>query len=300
MWHPDIPELQLSWDATSLKEIMFCPRRYHYSQILGFKTEKESHHLVFGRYYHSALGVYDSHLAANNGYAIAREEAVLAALFYGYGWNSEDKAKNRFSLWRTVQWYTEQYPPDKDVVKTVVDSDGKPLIEQRFSFSLPFSAPNGYDYICCGYFDSVVEAMQACYVRERKTTGKTVNTEWFQTFGVDIQIDIYSIGCKICFDVPVRGVLIDGAQVAVNFSRFYRAPSLRTEPQLEETLVDVEHWIKQAEQYALERYWPKASRFCFMCPFRVVCSKDPASRTAALLGNFRVEDWDPTLERSEA
>jgi hypothetical protein len=36
-----------------------------------------------------------------------------------------------------------------------------------------------------------------------------------------------------------------------------------------------------------------------MCPFKGVCSKDPASRTGVLLGNFRLEDWDPTLDRTD-
>lgn len=298
MWHPDIPELQISWDATSLKNLMFCPRKYFFEIVLGFKTDKESVHLIFGRYYHSALECYDAALAAGGTWEEAREAAVMRALNISYNWESQDKTKNRFNLWRTVQWYCEQYPKHSDHVKPVVDKDGVPLIELPFSFTLPVDYPGGHNYLICGYFDGIVEAMGSFFARERKTTGHTINTDWFSTFDIDAQIDLYSLASKICFDIKVRGVLIDGAQISINFSRFARAPSFRTEPQLEEFVKDLEYWIKQAEKFALEEYWPKASRFCFMCPFRVVCGRDPASQTGALLGNFRIEDWDPTIERS--
>jgi hypothetical protein len=298
MWHPDIPELQLSWDATSLKCIQHCPRRYFYEIVLGYKTEKESHHLVFGRHYHSSLEAYDHAVSVGVPWENAQDIAVHQALRLSYGWESGDAAKQRFSLWRSVQWYTEQFRPETDRVKPVLN-DGKAMLEQGFSFQLPFTAPGAHDYMGCGYFDGVVEAMGGIYVRERKTTGKTLNADWFRTFDVDCQIDMYTTAGKVVFDYPVRGVLIDGAQVTINFSRYGRAPSTRTEPQLEEFLDDVGQWIMMAESYATNRYWPKATRFCFMCPFQSVCSKDPASRIGALIGEFRIDDWDPTLERSE-
>jgi hypothetical protein len=300
MWHPDIPGLQLSWDATSLKEIQHCPRKYFYAIVLGFKTEKESHHLSFGRKYHSCLEVYDKALANGLDWEEAQDLTVQRALQEAHGWDSGDKVKQRFSLWRTVQWYTEAFRPETDSVKPIQDSSGRYLIELPFSFSLPIMAPGGQDYIACGYFDGIVEAMGGLYVRERKTTAKTINVDWFKTFSVDAQIDMYSVASKIVFDTPVRGVLIDGAQVTFNFSRFGRYPSMRSEPQLEEFLEDLAYWIFQAETFATEGRWPKATRFCFWCPFQGVCAKDPASRTGALIGEFKVEDWDPTLDRAEA
>ena len=60
---------------------------------------------------------------------------------------------------------------------------------------------------------------------------------------------------------------------------------------------ELEHWIKLAEGFAAQRFWPKATRFCFMCPFKTVCSRDPASQAGTLVGEFRVEDWDPTIDR---
>lgn len=297
MWHPDIPELQVSWDATSLKELQHCPRKYFFAVVLGFKTDKESFHLTFGRYYHRDLEVYDKALAKGASWEKAQELAVFQALIDGHDWDSGDAAKNRFTLWRTVQWYTESYTPENNKVKFLLDHEGKPLLELPFSFSLPFTAPGGHDYLACGYFDGLVEAMGGLYVLERKTTGKTINTEWFKNFDVDCQIDMYSTASKIVYEVPVRGVLIDGAQITANFSRFARAPSMRTEPQIEEFLVELEHWIKLAESFATNKFWPKATRFCFMCPFKTVCSRDPASQAATLFGEFRVEDWDPTIDR---
>lgn len=300
MWHPDIPFLQLSWDATSFKELMACPRRYYFSTVLGFKTKKDSFHLKFGKFYHEALAAYDWARLNKANWEEAQEYAIAKALEITYGWDSEDKAKNRFSLWRTVQWYTEKFRMD-DPVKICIDKNGKPLNELNFLMQIPLhpDIDHNSDYFFCGYFDGIVEYAGMTFIQERKTTGSTLSKKYFTQFKVDCQIDLYSLASSIVYYKDVQGVLIDAAQVVINFSRFARVESLRTPEQLDEAMNELMGWIKVAERYAMNRVYPRATRFCFMCPFLDVCAVPPASRGGILKSDFIVEDWDPTVERRE-
>jgi hypothetical protein len=141
-----------------------------------------------------------------------------------------------------------------------------------------------------------VEFSGGFYVMDRKTTGSTLGGYYFDGFNPDNQMSLYSLAGRCVYNTPVRGVILDAAQVAVGFTRFDRGFTYRTEAQLNEWLRDLGYWLDQAERYAADEYWPMNDKSCHNyggCPFRGVCSKDPAVRESFLESDFERRPWNP-------
>jgi hypothetical protein len=112
----------------------------------------------------------------------------------------------------------------------------------------------------------------------------------------------YTLGGKITFAQPVKGVMIDAAQVGVTFSRFARGTSLRSDDQLDEWLSQTAYWVKLATSYAEADFWPLNESSCdkyFGCPFRPVCSKPPRQRETWLKADYTHRLWDPLQIRGD-
>jgi hypothetical protein len=73
---------------------------------------------------------------------------------------------------------------------------------------------------------------------------------WVQ-FEPSNQMTLYSLAGKVILDSPVRGVIIDAAQIKEGETIFGRSITYRTQDQLEEWLADLRFWLTLAEQYAI-------------------------------------------------
>jgi hypothetical protein len=282
--------LQWAWDSTSLALLKECPRKYHYVMIEGWRAKGESVHLRFGGLYHSALEGYDKLRAEGAGHDEALEEVIYNTLvdtwdrptcpeckqqaggtwfcancgapgnFDGKPWDSGHNLKNRHTLIRTIVWYLEAFRDD--AAKTVILADGKPAVELSFRMELDeWPAHNDgwrwlqedHPYTLCGHLDRLVEFAGGYYVMDRKTTGSTLGGYYFDGFNPDNQMTLYTLAGRIIFNTPVRGVIIDAAQIAVGFSRFDRGITYRTEDQLNEWMKDLSYWFSTAARYAERR-----------------------------------------------
>ena len=99
---------------------------------------------------------------------------------------------------------------------------------------------------------------------------------------------------------PVKGVIIDAAQIAVNFTRFERGITMRTKDQIDEWLQDALNTIRLTQEYSRRDYFPKNPTACGNyggCPFRSVCSSAPSIRENYLKSDFQSHNWDPLKER---
>jgi len=139
---------------------------------------------------------------------------------------------------------------------------------------------------------------------DRKTTGSTPSPYYFNQFEPNNQMTLYSLASQIVMSSPVRGVIIDAAQIAEGFSRFTRGFTYRTQDQLDEWLTDLKFWFAKAEDYAAEGYWPMNDTACDKfggCRFREVCSKSPSVREQFLKSNFTKQEegerWNPLKPR---
>ena len=304
MTSPFIPgtSIQFAWDSTSLGWLKECPRKYQYSMIEGWRNKTDSVHLRFGSLYHTALENFDKYRALGMIYEDALAIVVTEILMTTWGaegpWDSDHNSKTRETLVRSVFWYSEHFKDDP--AQTVILVNGKPAVELSFKMPLEVNAADEQPYMLCGHLDRVVEFNGGTYVMDRKTTTSTIGSYWFDQFDPDNQMSLYSLAAKVIYETPVKGVIIDGVQIAVGFSRFSRGFAYRTEAQLEEWLNDTYNWFAIAEGYAKAGHWPMNDKSCHHfggCVFRKVCSKSPEVRVKFLESDFVKQEWNPLVPR---
>lgn len=302
----EIPGLQIAWDSTSLGAFITCPRYYQYTILQGWAPRELSVHLAFGQFYHSALEHYDHAKFAGADHEEAVDAAVQKALGDTWDskrkapWNSDHRNKNRFTLLRTVVWYLEQFR--EDPVKTVRLQNGKPAVELSFRFETEYKAKEGVPFLYCGHLDRVGELNDHFYVLDRKTTAHTIDDRFFAGFNPDNQFSGYLFGSRVAFDLDTKGLIVDGAQVAITFSRFERRQINISEASLEEWYIDMGYWLGLAKGFAEHQYWPMNRKSCGNyggCQFREICSKSPLVREQWLKAGFYRRVWDPLKIRGD-
>ena len=324
--------IQYAWDSTSLGLLKTCPRLYQYVMIDGWQAKDENVHLRFGQEYHSALEDYDRLKAEGASHDEAMRQAVHNLLIRTWdqetntAWETDPdtkagKYKNRKSLLALVIDYLDRFADDP--AETFILEDGKPGVELSFRFELDWgprasnkiikSTPEGHDwgekctqpYLLSGHLDRVVSFQDSLFVMDRKTSTSTLSDYYFVQFEPSNQMTLYSLAAKVVMNAPVKGVIIDAAQIKLEDNHAYvRRFTYRTEGQLEEWVHSLKFWLAQAEGYAEANYWPMNDTACSMyggCKFREICSKDPGVRENFLRSKFNKlapEDrWNPLKSR---
>lgn len=312
--------MQWAWDSTSLGYLKTCPRLYQYKMIEGWQEKDESVHLRFGIEYHGALQNYDKARATNVSHDDAVHDVIRALVFSTAEWNPDHKFKNREFLFRTVIWYLDKF--EHDAAKTHIKSDGTPAVEESFRFELDWGPYTDLEraksdihaaqpYLLCGHLDKVVNFNDDLYVLDHKTTKSEPSSWYFTQYEPDNQMTLYTLAAQVIFQSPIKGVIVDAAQIAIGFSRFGRGFTYRTKEQIEEWLGDLKYLLAQAEDYAAEGYWPMNDKACnsyrseesgtIGCPFRCICSKAPQVRGQFLKSGFtklsEEDRWNPMKSR---
>ena len=314
------PGVQFAWDSTSLGLYKECPRKYYYAMICGWRRPGPSVHLDFGGLYHSALGWYDHKKAEGFDHETALHSTVTWLMLEtwtherdenglripGTGrpldWGDET-TKNRYTLVRSVIWYLEHF--SMDPAKTLILENGKPAVELSFRFDA------GEGRLLCGHLDRVVEYNGAKFVMDRKTSGSTISSYYFDKYAPDNQMSLYTLAGQMILQSPVAGVVIDAVQIAVNFSRFERGMTYRSAEQLEEWLHDFHVWADRANMDGegafqheapeeQERYFIQNDKSCHVyggCQFRDICSSSPRVRQTFLESNYERREWNPLIPR---
>lgn len=293
--------LQFAWDGTSLELAQTCLRKYYYTMIRGIKPKRTSVHLLFGGIYASALEHFYKYRAEGLSIDDALRQVVREALTAS--WDSEagqplhfdDAKKTRVNLIRTIVWYIEQFAVEsEDGIKTYHLQSGKPAVELSFTLELD------EDILYCGHLDRVVDFGGHLYIMDQKTTGGTVGTYYFDQFSPNNQMSGYAWAGQAILKSPVRGVIIDAAQIAVNFTRFERGITTRTPDQLEEWHESTRYTISLARSAAALDKWPMNLSACGNyggCPFRQLCSRSPQVRENFIKSDYDAHNWDPLKAR---
>lgn len=208
-----------------------------------------------------------------------------------------DKYKNRRSLMRLVVWYIEEQR--NSGVQPHAFADGTPGVELSFKLPLPWKARlTGESFQLVGHIDGIGERPRELFTMENKTTKKSLGKMFFDGYNPSLDISIYDIATNVLFpDLPITGMLLEGAQILIDGARFDSALFRRTEAQREEAFKELEWWIRQAERYAEEDYYPRAEANCWICPFKEACRLPQKQRKLYLDQNFEKRLWDPTIER---
>lgn len=313
-----------AWDSTALGAFKTCPRLYYYTIIEGYQPIGEAIHLRFGIEYHKALEWYDKTRALGEDHDTALNSTVHELLIRTADFNptveeygKAARYKNRRTLLRTVIWYLDKYPAEKDPAQTHILENGKAAVELSFRFELDWGPSAKFDpdgnsligsfsqpYLLCGHLDRVVNYQDSLFFMDRKTTTSTPGDYFFDQFNPHNQMTIYNIAAQVVLDSPVRGGIIDCAQIQLEASEFKRGFVYRTQGQIEEWLDDLHYWFDLAEDCATKENWPMNDTACDKfggCAFREVCRKDPKVRSNYLKGGFvqlPVEErWNPLAPR---
>jgi hypothetical protein len=298
--------IQYAWDATSIELAQTCMRKYYYAMVLGITPLNTSVHLVFGGLYATALEHFYKYRALGDSLDEALNKVVHEALIAS--WDAEKghaipfdhAAKTRPNLIRTIVWYVEQFGVESDDgLVTYHLADGKPAVE------LSFTIEASDDLLLCGHLDRVVSMGDKLFAMDQKTSGGTVGTYFFDQFSPSNQMSLYSFAGKSILNTPLSGVIIDAAQIAVNFTRFERGITTRSKEQLAEWFNSAWYTIEQARAITAhadytEAKFPMNLASCGNyggCPFRLLCSRSPATRPNYIQSYFKPHVWDPLKAR---
>lgn len=292
--------LQFAWDSTSLKRASTCLRLYQYESLEGWTSPYKNVHLWFGGHYASALETYYKHRAEGADHEEALRRIIRMTLENtwdreaGHGERFDETNKTRETLIRTIVWYFEEFADD--TYTTYTTSEGKPAVEH--SFRLPVDN----DYVFCGHIDRLAEDRQSeLFVHDQKTTKGALSPQYFKNFDLDTQMSMYTFAGKMIYNVPVKGVIIDAAQVLVGFTRYGRAPTLRTEGHLNEWYDETMLTIEKAREAHRNQFFPRNTNACGNyggCAFRHVCSRAPSMREPFLKADFvQGKLWNPLEQR---
>ena len=227
-------------------------------------------HLIFGAHYAKALERYHLYRATDLNHEESIHEVMTQLIRDSAGWESDHNFKNRDTLLRSVVWYLEEFKEDS--CKTVILANDEPAVELSFRFQVE-------DEIwLSGHLDRLVTYANDFYVQDQKTTGTTLGAYYFQRFNPDNQMSLYTLAADVVWKTPVKGVMIDAAQIAVGFTRFARGFTHRTESQRREWLDTAIYHIKETWHCHELNFWPMNDKACQLyggCPFLEVCSKEP-------------------------
>ncbi len=337
-------QIQFAWDSTCLGYIKTCPRLYQYTMIEGWAPKNESYHLRFGIAFHHALENYDRLRTEGTTHQDAIRAIVGDLMVATKDWDpdpeiKEGKYKNRNTLLSLVIDYLDHY--FHDVAETFILEDGRPAVELSFRFELDWGPEAGASteglqtieirevephveggisygsqeviqqfsvgqpYLLCGHLDRVVTYGGNLFVMDRKTTTSTPGSYYFDNFEPNNQMTLYTLASQVILGSPVKGVIIDAAQILLDKpNAFTRGITYRTPDQLEEWVQDLAVTLREAEAYAEVGYWPMRDTSCGMyggCRFREVCSKSPHVREVFLKSKFNKlkekDRWNPLKPR---
>jgi PD-(D/E)XK nuclease superfamily len=305
----DANGIQFAFDSTSLKLFQECPRKYQYKMLEGWTRREKSVHLLFGGWYATALEHYYKHIAlgmtSDEALHAVVTDALISTWVYdltedgqpiqgtGAPWTSDHNTKTRENLIRTIVWYVGQF--GEEDISVITTAEGKPAVE--YSFSLPVD--NGI--VLSGHIDRLVEYAGHPYVMDQKTTGSTITPYYFDQFNPDMQMSLYTFAGRMIYNMPVKGVIIDAAQIAVGFTRFARGFTFRSDQMLNEWYDETMELALTIRQATKNDMFPRNSTACGNfggCEFRSICSRSPEIREQFLKGDFiQGKLWDPLEAR---
>lgn len=298
------PNFQFAIDSTSLGAAKQCPRYYYYSIVRGLQPKSESPHLVFGLHLHAARERYEHNKLAGLTHDDNLDEVLDWSLKQTWNfelnrpWISTHEKKNRKTLIQTIVWYLDEQAQN-DNLETVVLSNGKPAVELSFRFDSGIRMGDE-SVIFCGHLDRIANLGLKPYIPDIKTSVSEVNAKWAEQFNPGNQFSMYMLAGKVAFEQSVEGMIVDGIQVGVTFSRFARFFIPRDPASMEEWREDAEYWIGQLYRWAVNGHWPQNDKSCDMfggCVFRRICSKPPHTREQIINADYAARVWDPLVSR---
>jgi hypothetical protein len=262
-------------DASSLDDLMACPKYYHYKKVMALKPKHNKASTQWGNIVHKGLERYDECILEGMDWDDAVREAVKATLVECKDHDdTKDNARTTETAVRAIVWYADRYKDDTLVTAEL--HDGAPATEIRFEVPIPDT-----NYRFSGRIDRIVWADDELFLLDRKTTKQSLSGYYFKDYELSLQVQAYIWASKRFLDLPVAGLLIDAIQTGVNFTRFNRSPFFISDGRLDEFEELLRHHIDMLEWYHDKNYWPRNFTSCGRyggCQFAPICSMAPHRR----------------------
>lgn len=136
------------------------------------------------------------------------------------------------------------------------------------------------------------------YIPTHNTTGKTLGQFYIDQFTPDNQFTGYTWAGKTILHSPIRGGIVDAAQIAVGFTRFARFFVSRGEDEIDEWISDVKETVRRTQEYTARGSFPRNRTACFNCEYRKLCSVPPRMRETFMQSDYHLaEHWEPAVPR---
>lgn len=294
--------MQFVWDSVSISALKTCPRKYNWTIRQGYQLSPTPSTLGFGIYFHKVLEVYHKLIALHTPEDTALLRCVKLAGLLGEYLTPGRTERTKETLLRAVVWYLDQFRDDP--AETTLRPNGQPAVE--YSFLIPFAKIGNQQTYLAGHLDRVVRFQGHIYICDYKTTKAQLDSRFFDTFKPNTQVQGYLAAAhtlaKTSSALPAApaGLIIDGIQLGVNFTRYQRSIITYTKLEINAFLTDLEHWIKWAAVLADAEHWPANETACSNyggCVFRSICSETPAKHQRLLEANFTRRTWSPKEAR---
>lgn len=252
--------------VSSLSVFQRCERRFYYGTVLQMPREW-SWPLEFGTAAHAVLQAYDEAYGEGLDAQIkAGTDKALEYLAEWPEWRWTD-VYNPWQLARIPVWYGEHFGTHSGV---------SPAGPSEIEFSLDI---DGVEFR--GRFDGIVNVFGEQYILERKTTSKSIGEAFYLHYLPDLQFSAYLwIARQLWPERKIKGILLEGIQLATGWVDFARYPILRSEDELVEIRESLSYYLgrRKSLEGAQMRNWIKNEANCFGCPFRFFCAQSDALR----------------------
>lgn len=293
--------VQFAFDSTSIGLYKTCARKYYYSIVLGYEPRIMAPPLAFGIALHTVMETWEKLLFRQVDKHTALIHVIRLAGLLGDKLTPGDTSRSKETLVRSIVWYLDVFWEDK--ATTVRLPNGKPAVEMHFQ--LPFMNYCEHEVFICGHIDRLAQWQGKVYVSDFKTTKYQLDNRFFSQFKPNTQLPLYLTACHLIAETiqdfpPAHGVIVDGVQLGVNFSRFVRQIIPFSLEEINEYIIDLKYWITQAMDACKSNYFPQNTESCQKysgCQYLEICSKSPARRDLFLNGNFVKRTWDPLIPR---
>ena len=264
-----------------------------------FATAAET---VYKAMWRDQLPYHDALLRANAAFLIAWGDFEIP------DWKRTSKTKER--VWEAIESYFAEYPPLTDPVQPYFAADGNPTFEYTFAIPLePYGSqldprcfpehPDGGPFVYCGKFDQLGQHGGYPCVKDDKTTGSTIGSDWSRKWQLRSQFIGYKWACHQC-GIPVHDVVVRG--IGIQKTQIVHAQSVQD---YSDGLIARWHEQLRRDLWRIRRNWDEGywsynlAESCTAygtCVFLDACT---SATPESWLSQFEVRRWSP-LDRNPA